>query len=210
MGVIKMIIDWYARRIITKIVYYGPAMSGKTTTVKKLFSQLGYNNNIESLETSTGRTLFFDFGYIELERNGWKILLNIWTATGQDYYKATRPTILRGIDGIIFVVDAQRKMMDHNIRSWNELITFFDGELINKIPLVIAINKVDMEDTVDVETIKNTLGVTERNVKILKTVAIHGINVVETFREIVTQIFSSDKKSFSKSIIKNENIKISS
>jgi len=205
-----MIIDWYAKRIITKIVYYGPAMSGKTTTVKKLFSQLGFNNNIESLETSTGRTLFFDFGYIELERNGWKILLNIWTATGQDYYKATRPTILKGVDGIIFVVDAQRKMMKYNIKSWNELITFFDGELINKIPLVIAINKVDMEDTLDVETIKGTLGVSERNIKILETVAIRGINVVETFREIVTQIFSSDKKSFSKNVIKNENIKISS
>jgi len=205
-----MIIDWYAKRIIAKIVYYGPAMSGKTTTVKKLFSQLGFNNNIESLETSTGRTLFFDFGYIELERNGWKILLNIWTATGQDYYKATRPTILKGVDGIIFVVDAQRKMMRHNIRSWNELITFFDGELINKIPLVIAINKVDMEDTLDIETIKGALGVSERNVKILETVAIRGINVVETFREIVTQIFSSDKKSFSKNVIKNENIKISS
>jgi len=205
-----MIIDWYAKRIITKIVYYGPAMSGKTTTVKKLFSQLGFNNNIESLETSTGRTLFFDFGYIELERNGWKILLNIWTATGQEYYKATRPTILKGVDGIIFVVDAQRKMMKYNIKSWNELITFFDGELINKIPLVIAINKVDMEDTLDVETIKGTLGVSERNIKILETVAIRGINVVETFREIVTQIFSSDKKSFSKNVIKNENIKISS
>ena len=205
-----MIIDWYAKRIITKIVYYGPAMSGKTTTVKKLFSLLGFNNNIESLETSTGRTLFFDFGYIELEKNGWKILLNIWTATGQEYYKATRPTILKGVDGIIFVVDAQRRMMNYNIKSWNELITFFDGELINKIPLVIAINKVDMDDTLNIETIKSTLGVSERNVKILETVAIRGINVVETFREIVTQIFSSDKQGFSKNIIKNENIKISS
>jgi len=100
--------------------------------------------------------------------------------------------------------------MKYNIKSWNELITFFDGELINKIPLVIAINKVDMEDTLDVETIKGTLGVSERNIKILETVAIRGINVVETFREIVTQIFSSDKKSFSKNVIKNENIKISS
>ena len=206
-----MIIDWYARRIITKVVYYGPAMSGKTTTVKKLFSQLGVNNNIESLETSTGRTLFFDFGYIELERNDWKVLLNIWTATGQDYYKATRPTILKGVDGIIFVVDAQRKMLDHNIRSWNELITFFNGELINKIPLIIAINKVDMRDTLDVEFIKNALGVSERNIKVLETIATRGVNVIETFRKIVTLIFSSDKKIFSKNMIKNEErIRISS
>ena len=205
----QMIIDWYSKKIFTKIVYYGPAMSGKTTTVKKLFSLLGYNNNMESIETSTGRTLFFDFGYIELERNGWKILLNIWTATGQDYYKATRPTILQGIDGIVFVVDAQRKMMEYNIRSWIELINFFNGDLINKIPVVIAINKVDMSDTINADTVRDMLNIDERNVKVIETVAIRGINVIDVFKEIITKIFSSDSKNLSKNIIKRQKIKIS-
>lgn len=78
-----LIIDHVNKKIKTKIVYYGPAMSGKTTTVRALFKLFNLQSKISSLETSTGRTLFFDFGNLIFKAAKWKIEVNVWTATGQ-------------------------------------------------------------------------------------------------------------------------------
>jgi len=85
-----MLIDWSQRIIQTKIVYYGPAMSGKTESIRALFNRLKILSRLESIETTSGRTLFFDYGPIELSHGEWVIQIHIWSATGQAYYAETR------------------------------------------------------------------------------------------------------------------------
>ena len=89
-----MIFDYENKIINLKIVYYGPAMSGKTTSLKYLFTY--FNKEIESIDNSVGRTLFFDFGTLEFEGAEWNIKFLIYSATGQDFYASTRPATLIG------------------------------------------------------------------------------------------------------------------
>jgi len=85
MEVTIMLVDFANKQIATKLVFFGPAMSGKTTSVKWLFNRFGDEKKLESIETTTGRTLFFDFGYLSLGMRDWNVKVNVWTATGQDY-----------------------------------------------------------------------------------------------------------------------------
>jgi len=182
--VIILIIDHENKKIKTKIVYYGPAMSGKTTTVKTLFRLFNLKNRVRSIETSTGRTLFFDFGNLIFKASEWTIEVNVWTATGQDYYVETRPTVLRGVDGVIFVADGQRSLLGENLRSWRELKNLLGDD----IPVVFCLNKCDLKDIISIEEIKKHISV-NNDICFLKTSAIRGINVLEAFRLLMERIF---------------------
>lgn len=179
---ITLIIDYVNKKIKTKIVYYGPAMSGKTTTVKALFRLFNSENRVKSLETSTGRTLFFDFGNLTFKAAEWTIEVNVWTATGQNYYVETRPTVLRGVDGVIFVADGQRNLLEENLRSWREL----KNMLRNDIPVVFCLNKCDLNNIISLEEIKRHIDT--NNTCFLKTSAISGRNVVEAFKLLMKKI----------------------
>ncbi len=169
-----MIIDDGNKSIQVKIVYFGPALSGKTTSLKSLFNMFGKGNLVDSIESTTGRTLIFDFGSLEFKGGLWKIKFLIYTTTGQDYYKDTRPTVLNGVDGIIFIGDfsesdfpesstreiSLRELYEgdlneyecfrFNLTSWNELKMLpeseqTDGNKNKKVPVVIALNKQDLK-----------------------------------------------------------------
>lgn len=186
-----MIIDYEKKTILIKIVYYGPAMSGKTTSLKFLFSHFGKEDHIESIENSVGRTLFFDFGTLSFKGNDWNIKFLLYSATGQDFYVTTRPATLRGVDGIIFVLDAQFKYKRRNTTSWYELEEYF-GESIYEIPIVVALNKYDLDD---VKTINHIALIDFINLKhfkkiqINKTIALTGCGILESFQMIVSLIF---------------------
>ncbi len=120
-----MIFNFDNKTLQVKIVYYGPAMSGKTTSIKALFSYFDREQNIQSIDSSIGRTLFFDFGVLNFKGIEWNLKLLIYSATGQDFYASTRPATLNGVDGLIFVVDSQIEYLEHNRRSWKELKTIF-------------------------------------------------------------------------------------
>ncbi|MCK4779932.1 MAG: gliding-motility protein MglA, partial [Candidatus Lokiarchaeota archaeon] len=126
-----MIFNYENKTLQVKIVYYGPAMSGKTTSIKSLFSYFKKEDSIKSIDSSVGRTLFFDFGVLLFKGTEWGIKFLIYSATGQDFYASTRPATLNGVDGLIFVADSQIEFLDHNIRSWNELKTLFGSEFYN-------------------------------------------------------------------------------
>ncbi len=114
-----MLIDFGSRTVQTKLCLYGPAMSGKTTALKGLYAHLNGSAPLVSIETShskNSRTLFYDLGTLELKFGIWKLKLNFWTATGQDFYCATRTTVLQGADGLIFVADSQKLLLDENIK----------------------------------------------------------------------------------------------
>ena len=173
--------------IQTKIVYYGPAMSGKTTSIRALFRRLGISSRLESIDTSTGRTLFFDYGSIEIEHEEWTLQIHIWSATGQDYYAATRPTILAGADGIIFVADSNPHQQDENRRCWEELKSYFGEKTMRKIPVIFALNKRDLTSAIEKARFAEIMGIKGKYV-ILETIATRGIHALDLLKTILQEV----------------------
>ncbi|MGQ4833198.1 MAG: GTP-binding protein [Candidatus Asgardarchaeia archaeon] len=192
MGVARgMLVDWINYHITSKIVYYGPAMSGKTTTVKAILKMYGKVDTMKSIETTKGRTLFFDFGNLSFKNGDWMITINLWTATGQDYYYATRESVLLGVDGIVFVADASPARRKHNVRSWNELLSLLGADKFKSTPLVIELNKVDLPNALSKEDLIELLGINGKGIEIFSTVAKDGVNVIHPLKYILRKIFST-------------------
>ena len=186
-----MIFDYENKTILLKIVYYGPAMSGKTTSIKFLFSHFGMVEQLESIESTMGRTLFFDFGVLIFKGASWDIKFLLYSATGQDFYASTRPATLKGVDGIIFVVDSQKRYLERNLNSWDELKRFF-GDMMYEIPIVISLNKSDLDITekIDETDYHHYLGLKDyRRSSLNKTSALNGAGILESFQNIVQFIF---------------------
>jgi GTPase SAR1 family protein len=140
-----LIIDHCDKTLSIKIVYFGPALSGKTTSIKALFSDFGKGEEVCSIESTVDRTLFFDYGVVTFQNQEWALKIHIYTTTGQDFYFVTRPITLKAVDGVIFVIDSQEEVYDRNLTSWQELISYFNDNLAD-LPIVIAFNKQDLED----------------------------------------------------------------
>ena len=186
-----MIFDYQNKIILIKIVYYGPAMSGKTTSLKYLFSYFGKEKELESIENTMGRTLFFDFGVLQFSGSEWNLKLLLYSATGQDFYAVTRPSTLIGVDGLVFVADSQTNFLGYNLRSWNELKTLFGQELYD-IPIVISLNKYDLEEEnkIDEEQIKNSVEFNKfKQIAIVKTIALKGTGILDSFKNLINFIF---------------------
>ncbi len=120
-------------------------MSGKTTSIMALFDHFNKKDEVLSIETTKKRTLFYDYGTITYHNNKWKTKIHVYTTTGQDFYIGTRPTVLKGLDGLILVVDSQESNYDRNVASWKELTSFFE-EFLEKLPVVVCFNKQDLEN----------------------------------------------------------------
>lgn len=189
----KMIINYNGKIVQTKIVYYGPAMSGKTTSLKALFKYMNKDSDLKSIETTTGRTLFFDFGTLDFKGLEWTIKIYLYTTTGQDFYQSTRPATLFGVDGVIFIVDSQSSLLTYNKNSWNELHRFF-AEKIKQIPIVICMNKYDLDDKISDEILREELKISKtQNIHIIPSVATQGVGVKEAFCTVMGQIFPNFK-----------------
>jgi GTPase SAR1 family protein len=186
-----MIFNYDKKTLQVKVVYYGPAMSGKTTSIKSLFSHFNKEHTVKSIDSSVGRTLFFDFGVLHFEGAEWGVKFLIYSATGQDFYASTRPATLNGVDGLIFVVDSQIECVEHNRRSWNELKTLFGPSFYN-IPIVISLNKCDIFETGKLEK-EDFLSFIDyhrfKHISLKKTIAISGKGVLDSFNELINFIF---------------------
>jgi len=197
-----MIIDHLSQTIQLKICYFGPALSGKTTTMKSLFKHFGKEDRILSIESSIRRTLFFDYGTITFENKQWLLKLHLYSTTGQDFYIITRPITLQAIDGIIFVADSQNSAYYRNLTSWNELCNYFEENFQN-IPKILAFNKQDLEDKFNTsEFLENINSFKYGNLKTKKTVALTGEGVVESFEELLELILKKIYKSQVISLVK--------
>jgi len=183
-----MIIDHLAKTISIKIVYFGPAMSGKTTSIKALFSQFGKEDEVCSIESTVERTLFFDYGTVTFQNQEWKLKIHIYTTTGQDFYFVTRPITLRAVDGVIFVIDSDEEVYDRNLISWSELISYFE-ESIDNLPIVIAFNKQDLEYKFNsIDFLKQIRYQEYKNINTRYTSALKGEGIIESFEDILRQI----------------------
>lgn len=186
-----MIYDYENKTLQIKIVYYGPAMSGKTTSIKHLFAFFNRADTLNSIDSTVGRTLFFDFGVLQFEGAEWSLKFLIYSATGQDFYASTRPATLNGVDGIIFVVDSRVQCLQHNIRSWKELKTMFREDFYN-LPIVISLNKSDFEEKQNIishEFLKRINLNLFKHLSVKKTIAIEGKGILDSFNRIITFIF---------------------
>lgn len=186
-----MIINYNSKKIQVKLVYYGAAMSGKTTSLRSVFKKMGKGEELTSIETTTGRTLFFDFGTLSFKGADWDIEILVYSATGQDFYASTRPATLQGADGIIFVIDSQREHFDDNIYSWNEL-EYFYGESMKGLSMVLCFNKMDLEDRFDQDELLSQIDLNHvKNHHIIKTIATDGCGTQEAFSKAIEFVFPS-------------------
>jgi signal recognition particle receptor subunit beta len=152
------IINQATKELQVKIVYYGPAMGGKTTNLVKVHDHVqtaqGHKGKLVSLATSSDRTLFFDFLPIEaMAIKGFKTKFQLYTVPGQVIYNTTRQLVLRGVDGIVFVADSQYEKMEENIKSFGNLDENLKSLNLNlaDIPYVLQYNKRDLPNVAPVD-----------------------------------------------------------
>ncbi len=184
-----MIIDHLDRVLALKVVYYGPALSGKTTSLKALFNHFGKKDKVFSIESTRKRTLFFDYGTVLFQNELWKIKVHIYSTTGQDFYLVTRPITLRGVDGIIFVADSQKIVFERNLISWTELEKYFQDSLLS-LPKIIAFNKQDLPEKFNPEDFLDEIGYKNyENIDTEYTIAINAEGILASFENILRLIF---------------------
>ncbi|MGE0321485.1 MAG: ATP/GTP-binding protein [Polyangiaceae bacterium] len=155
-------INYMAREINCKIVYYGPGLCGKTTNLQYIYERTNPDakGKMISLATETERTLFFDFLPLSLgEIRGFKTRFHLYTVPGQVFYDASRKLILKGVDGVIFVADSQIERLEANQESVDNLRTNLaeQGYSLEKIPYVIQYNKRDLPNAVEVEELRSLI-----------------------------------------------------
>ena len=181
------LINYSAKEITFKIVYYGPAMSGKTTNLRFIYDRLPeeLKGKFTSIATQDERTLFFDFLPLDLGTiKGFSIKLSLYTVPGQAIYSLTRKTILRATDGIIFVADSQKQLFEKNIESLKDMIENMKeyGLNLENTPIILQYNKRDLIDIVSVEDLNNSLNF--NSFPYLEAVAIQGIGVMDSLKLI--------------------------
>ncbi len=179
-------INMAAREIVLKLVYYGPALSGKTTNLQKLHELMdpGQRGKMVTLDTADDRTLYFDFLPIEFGTgNGFSVKLKMFTVPGQVMHKSTRKVVLAGADGVAFIADAQRSSAGANAYSYRDMEANLktNGIDFDAIPKVIQFNKRDLPDVKPLEDIKAAWG----DIPTFPAVAVRGEGVIETFRELL-------------------------
>lgn len=192
-------INYSAREISCKIVYYGPGLCGKTTNLVYIYKKINPDSKgkMISLATETERTLFFDFLPLALGSiKGFKVRFHLYTVPGQIFYDASRKLILRGVDGVIFVGDSQVERMEANLESMDNLGKNLKEQGLNldDIPFVIQYNKQDLPNVVPVDELNRALN--PRKVPSFSAVAATGQGVFDTLKEIAKiVIFELKKKS---------------
>ncbi len=183
------LVNFTAREITCKIVYYGPGRSGKTTNLQYVFGRVPETRRgrMVSLATHGDRTLFFDFLPIELGSiSGFTTRFQLYTVPGQSYYNATRKLVLQGADGVVFVADSQARRFDDNIESLQNLQENLleQGVDVRQMPIVFQYNKQDLPRDLVLarEDLDDALNF--RGVESFPADALHGSGVFETLKGI--------------------------
>jgi len=189
-------INFAAREINCKIVYYGAGLGGKTTNLQVIYQKTAdqQKGKMISLATETERTLFFDFLPLDLGNvRGFKTRIHLYTVPGQVFYDASRKLILRGVDGIVFVADSQEQRMDANVEALENLMSNLKehGYDFNKIPYVLQLNKRDLPNILPIDLLATELR--KKNEPIVEAVAFQGVGVFETLKEIAKQVLTELK-----------------
>lgn len=187
-------INYAAREINCKIVYFGPGLGGKTTNLQYIYNATNPNKkgSLVSLTGDTERTLFFDFLPLNIgEIRGFQTRFHLYTVPGQKFYDSSRNLVLKGVDGMVFVADSQVARMEDNIESFKALDQALreQGYDLRKIPFVLQYNKRDIPNPIPIEVLHKQLN--PMNAPEFEAVAKGGEGVFDTFKEVSKQILKS-------------------
>ncbi len=186
------------KRMVLKLVYYGPALSGKTTNLLRLHDLLVKEGrgDLMVLDTQDDRTIFFDLlPFFLVAPSGLKIKVKVYTVPGQVQHDATRKAVLQRADGVAFIADSRRTEAKNNAESFGNLERNLAivGIDIDRLPLVIQYNKRDLNDITAEEEIRKVWGPT--GIPMVPASALQGWGVVETFRTLVSRAYDNlDRK----------------
>ena len=190
-------INLHTREINIKVVYYGPGLGGKTTSLQHIHRTLrpDLRGQLVSLATGIDRTLFFDFLPVKLPKvKDFTIRMSLYTVPGQVHYNATRKLVLQGADGVVFVADSQVARQEANIESLHNLHDNLRGHGMNPdtVPLVLQYNKRDLEGVLPVEQLDEDLN--KRRLRRFETCALTGKGIFDTMRTITKMVLADLKR----------------
>jgi len=186
------IINYASKEIQFKVVYYGPALGGKTTNLQYIHSRISpsYRGDLISLATAADRTLFFDFLPVNsIVLQGFKTKFQLYTVPGQVIYNTTRQLVLRSVDGVVFVADSQWDKMQENVESFRNLEENLGRQhlKLDELPYALQYNKRDLSDVAPVNYLEFLLNNRRRRVRSFEAVANTGFNVFAAL-DAVTQL----------------------
>jgi hypothetical protein len=190
-------INFPAREINCKLVYYGPGLGGKTANLQWIYEHTGSNQKgkMVSLATETDRTLFFDFLPLDLGTvRGFRTRFHLYTVPGQVFYEASRRLILKGADGVVFVADSQEERLDANLETLDNLREHLKDHNLNfdTIPYVLQLNKRDLPNVLPIDELQKQLSV--KGEPSLEAVAVTGQGVFDTLKEVAKLVLADLKK----------------
>jgi signal recognition particle receptor subunit beta len=193
--------NYSTMQMTAKVVYYGPGLCGKTTNLQYIYGHTATDSRGEmvSLETETDRTLFFDLLPIDVGNiGGFSTRIQLYTVPGQVFYNTTRKLVLKGVDGVVFVADSQRPMIQANADSFKNLEENLAemGLALDSIPVVLQYNKRDLPDVLPVDELNRALN--PRGLPHFESSAVSGQGVFETLKGISKLTLLSLKKRLTK------------
>ncbi len=193
-------VNYNNKEITAKIVYYGPALSGKTTCLRYIFNSDEVENKgkLITLDTDGDRTLFFDFLPMEIGKLGnYSIKIQLYTVPGQVAYDTTRKLVLQGADGVVFVADSQVIMREQNNESFTNLKKNLklNNLQFDKMPLIFQFNKRDLKEILPITALNKDLN--PDNKSFFPTVATNGENVLEGLHAIIKLVIMHLKNQLS-------------
>jgi signal recognition particle receptor subunit beta len=179
--------NYSTMQMAAKVVYYGPGLCGKTTNLHYIYAHTAGESRGEmvSLETETDRTLFFDLLPIDVGTiAGFNTRIQLYTVPGQVFYNTTRKLVLKGVDGVVFVADSQRPMVQANVESFRNLEENLAemGLSVDTLPLVLQFNKRDLPDICTVDEMNQALN--RASWPWVEASAVTGMGVFETLKEV--------------------------
>ena len=184
----------HTRELVFKLVFYGPGLGGKTTTLQYIHAATKpeHRGKMVSLATPTDRTLYFDFLPIRVPRvRGMAVRLQLFTVPGQVYYAATRKLVLSGADGVTFVADSTASRTDVNQESLDDLHANLaeHNRSLEEIPHTFHWNKRDLSDVLSLEELDRRFN--HQHAPSLGTVATKGEGVFEGLERITRLVLKA-------------------
>ncbi|MHA2176668.1 MAG: GTP-binding protein [Candidatus Hodarchaeales archaeon] len=168
-----------------KIVFYGPSLCGKTSSLAWLYHKVDglEKGKFTQLADPHGRTLFFDFAPMQATTG---VVFDVYTTAGQERHKHQRKIVVQGVDGVLFVVDSSPDQLEENKESYSELKENIGENLGDIIPLIITLNKRDLPDALPRTNLISELEL--ENYPIYETVATTGIGIKRAFQSLAREV----------------------